>query len=141
MAVIASQTLPGIRRGQVYWVELYDTMGSEQRDLRPWLVVSKDELHKRFSTLIACPMSSSTAKAERFVGARIVVQPSKFIPTTHVSPTNKFLAPLPVVESLVLTEQVRTLAHSRLQGGKPVATIVDDALADVDAGLAFVLDL
>ena len=138
---MASSILPGIRRGDVYWVEVLDTKGSEQSMRRPWVVVSTDNYHQRFPTVIAIPLSSQVHKAGKLPGARILVEAAKLVPTAHVNPALPFLCALNDSPSLALTEQVRTLAHERLVGRKPVATLAADALSDIDAGLSYILDL
>lgn len=120
-------------------MDLRDTKGSEQAEFRPWLIVSNDEYHRRFPTVVAVPLSSRVNKSGQLPGARIIIDPSKILPAA-VSGGTGFLKPLQG-QSVALTEQVRTLSHDRLEGKKAVATLSDDAMADIEAGLAYILDL
>ncbi|HEY1371295.1 MAG TPA: type II toxin-antitoxin system PemK/MazF family toxin [Candidatus Binatia bacterium] len=45
-------------RGEVYWVQLDPTRGSEIRKTRPCLVVSPDELNGHLRTVIVAPMTT-----------------------------------------------------------------------------------
>ena len=46
------------RRGEVYWVNLDPTIGSEIRKTRPCLVVSPDEINHTIRTVIIAPMTT-----------------------------------------------------------------------------------
>ena len=45
-------------RGEVYWVELDPTVGSEIRKTRPCLVVSSDKVNRLRKTVVVLPMSN-----------------------------------------------------------------------------------
>ncbi len=58
-----------IERGQVWWVSLDPTVGSEIRKRRPCVVLSSDELNAIRSTPVVVPLSSSPEAAPPVVVA------------------------------------------------------------------------
>lgn len=49
---------PGVRRGEVFLVNLSPTVGSEIKRARPCVVVSPDDLNANLTTLIVAPMTT-----------------------------------------------------------------------------------
>ena len=47
------------RRGEIWWVSLDPTMGSEINKTRPCLIVSNNVLNERRRTVVVIPLSSS----------------------------------------------------------------------------------
>ena len=47
-----------IRRGEVHWVNLEPTLGTEIRKTRPALVVSPDDLNRALPRVIVAPLTS-----------------------------------------------------------------------------------
>lgn len=47
-----------VKRGNVYWVELDPTVGSEIRKTRPCLVVSPDDMNTALPRVIIAPITS-----------------------------------------------------------------------------------
>lgn len=47
-----------VKRGEVYWVNLDPTFGSEIKKTRPALIVSPDDLNKALSRVIIAPLTS-----------------------------------------------------------------------------------
>lgn len=47
-----------VRRGEVYWVNLDPTVGSEIRKIRPGLVVSPDDMNIALPRVIIAPLTS-----------------------------------------------------------------------------------
>jgi mRNA interferase MazF len=45
-------------RGEVYWIQLDPTRGSEIRKTRPCLIVSPDDLNEHLRTVIIAPMTT-----------------------------------------------------------------------------------
>jgi mRNA-degrading endonuclease toxin of MazEF toxin-antitoxin module len=92
--------------------------------------VSVDAVHTRFPIVLAAPLTSKLEKAEKFRQARIS------LPKDSAWMRGREMAD----DSLILTEQVRVLAHERLHEG-PVAKLTPTSMAAVEAGLAFVLGM
>jgi mRNA interferase MazF len=49
---------PPVRRGEVYWVNLDPTIGTEIRKTRPALVVSPDDMNAALPRVIVAPITS-----------------------------------------------------------------------------------
>lgn len=47
-----------VKRGEVYWVNLDPTIGSEIRKTRPALVVSPDDINANLACVIVAPLTS-----------------------------------------------------------------------------------
>jgi mRNA interferase MazF len=82
-----------MKRGDVYWVNLDPTVGSEVKKRRPALIVSPDEMNRVLPVVIVAPLTST----------------SKPWPTrTSVTINGK--------TSQVMLEQIRTVDKGRLLG-------------------------
>ena len=49
---------PSIKRGEVYWVTLDPTVGSEIRKTRPALIISPDDMNAALPRVIIAPLTS-----------------------------------------------------------------------------------
>jgi mRNA interferase MazF len=47
------------RQGEIWWVNLDPTVGSEINKRRPCLIISPDETHEHLRTVIAAPITST----------------------------------------------------------------------------------
>ena len=47
-----------VKRGEVYWVTLDPTMGSEIKKMRPCLIVSPDDMNQRLPRVLVAPVTS-----------------------------------------------------------------------------------
>jgi len=123
----------GIQKGEVYLVLVppKDCRGSEQtHDVEtPWLVVSVDAIHRHLPILLAAPLTTQLEKGQALRNARISLQRESWVKGKEMDK-----------DSLVLTEQVRVLAHERLKKG-PIARLSSSSISAVDAGLAYVLGI
>lgn len=82
-----------MKRGEVWWVDLDPTVGSEIRKTRPCLVISPDVMIQGLRTVIVAPLTSRGRQASFRL-------PVRFKGT----------------EGLVLLDQLRTVDKSRLTG-------------------------
>lgn len=112
-----------MRRGDVYDARLDPTEGSVQAGWRPVVIVSRDAINAASNGVIGVPCTTLR------VGRRIY--PSQLL----------LRAPEAGLEhdSVVLAEQVRALAKSRL--GRHRGTLPPATLRRVDRALAIALDL
>jgi mRNA interferase MazF len=55
---MAVEVVGGIRRGEVFQVDLDPTRGGEIRKMRPCVVVSPDELNAHLRTFIVAPLTT-----------------------------------------------------------------------------------
>lgn len=81
-----------IRRGDIWFVDLNPTVGSEIRKTRPCVVVSPPEMHDFLRTVIIAPMTTGSHAA-----------PFR-IPIRHAGKSG-----------LILLDQIRTVDKSRLR--------------------------
>ncbi|MCY9588644.1 type II toxin-antitoxin system PemK/MazF family toxin [Paenibacillus chitinolyticus] len=85
-----------VNRGEV-WMVKFDGIGSEQRGLRPALVISNNRGNKYGSTVIVCAITAQVHKAK--LPTHVVLK---------ASPNGT------IKDSVVMLEQVRTVDKSRL---------------------------
>ena len=87
-----------IKRGDIYYADLSPVIGSEQGGIRPVLIVQNDTGNKYSPTVIAAAITSQTGKNK--------------LPTHIQIGTNSGGLKS---DSIVLTEQIRTIDKSRLR--------------------------
>ena len=98
-----------IRRGDMFYADLSPVVGSEQGGIRPVLIIQNDTGNKYSPTVIAAAITSQTGKAK--------------LPThIEISSSENGLKS----DSVVLTEQIRTIDKSRLK--EKIGHIEDDKL-------------
>ena len=82
-----------IKRGDMFYADLSPVVGSEQGGVRPVLIIQNDVGNKHSPTVIAAAITSQTGKSK--------------LPT-HIEIGLK-------ADSVILTEQIRTIDKSRLK--------------------------
>ena len=82
-----------VRRGDVYWVELDPTVGSEIQKTRPCLIISPDDMNDALPRVIIAPITSK--------GQALGCRPEAVI----AGKTGR-----------VLLDQIRTIDKTRLKG-------------------------
>lgn len=87
-----------IKRGDMFYADLSPVVGSEQGGTRPVLIIQNDTGNKYSPTVIAASITSQTGKAK--------------LPT-HIEINAKNIGLKS--NSIVLTEQIRTIDKSRLK--------------------------
>ena len=100
-----------IKRGEIYYADLDPVKGSEQRGLRPVLILQNDMGNRHSNTTIVAAITSRQTKS---------------VLPTHVPIACDGLK----YESIVLLEQIRTIDKSRLE--EYVGKIDKDTLGKVD---------
>lgn len=87
-----------IKRGDMFYADLSPVVGSEQGGIRPVLIIQNDTGNKYSPTVIAAAITSQTGKTK--------------LPThIEIGSQNNGLKS----DSIVLTEQIRTIDKSRLK--------------------------
>ena len=87
-----------IKRGDMFYADLSPVVGSEQGGIRPVLIIQNDIGNKHSPTVIAAAITSQTGKTK--------------LPThIEIGSVNNGLKS----DSVVLTEQIRTIDKSRLK--------------------------
>ena len=87
-----------IKRGDMFYADLSPVVGSEQGGVRPVLIIQNDRGNKYSPTVIAAAITSQTGKNK--------------LPT-HIEIDSKSYGLK--ADSVVLTEQIRTIDKSRLK--------------------------
>ena len=100
-----------IKRGDMFYADLSPVVGSEQGGIRPVLIIQNDMGNKYSPTVIAAAITSQTGKAT--------------LPT-HIE-INSDTCGLKN-DSVVLTEQIRTIDKSRLK--ERIGHIDDESIID-----------
>ena len=111
-----------IRRGDMFYADLSPVVGSEQGGIRPVLIIQNDLGNKYSPTVIAAAITSQTGKTK--------------LPT-HIEIDSSSCGLKN--NSVVLTEQIRTLDKSRLK--EKIGHINDEKIIDKVFHLAPVLQI
>lgn len=85
------------KKGEVFWVALDPTIGSETKKTRPCMIVSSNEGNKRSNLVIVAPLTSKTVRVFTFE-CKVVVNGTK---------------------GKVMLNQIRTIDKSRLFKKEP----------------------
>ncbi|MFA6765884.1 MAG: type II toxin-antitoxin system PemK/MazF family toxin [Clostridia bacterium] len=104
-----------IKRGDLYYADLSPVVGSEQGGVRPVLIVQNDIGNRHSPTIIAAAITSQMNKAK--------------LPT-HIDLDTTCGLPK---DSVVLTEQIRTLDKKRLMD--KIGTVDENIMQKVNAAL------
>jgi mRNA-degrading endonuclease toxin of MazEF toxin-antitoxin module len=112
--------MPVPKRGDIWFVDLNPTLGSEQQGGRPVLVISQ-EAFNRSGLSIVCPITQGGNQA-RFAG---------FAVTLMNTGTQ--------TQGVVMSNQVRTL-DMRARKGRFVETVPDYVIDDVVARLVTIIE-
>ena len=104
-------------RGEIWWVALDPTLGSEIRKTRPCVVVSVKVLNERRKTVILVPLSSSTKAS-----------PPILIPVTCEGRT-----------AMAVSDQIRAVAKERLR--TRMGILEESEMAALEDGLRQIMNL
>ena len=106
-----------MKRGEIYRADLDPVVGSEQGGVRPVLIIQNDTGTQHSPTVIVAAITGRKKKPHMPVHVLISAEDSG--------------RPM---DSVVLTEQVRTLEKSRLT--RYLGRLTEDAMARIDQALA-----
>ena len=112
----------GVRRGDIWLVDLNPVRGSEQRGIRPCLVISNDVTNEHAPTVCVVPFTSNLS------GRRFPINVVLRQEETGLR-----------VDSLLLCGQLRTVAKERLL--KRLSTVHGSAMNRVETALKLYLGL
>lgn len=105
-----------MKRGEIYRADLDPVVGSEQGGVRPVLIIQNDMGNQHSPTVIVAAITARRKKPH--LPVHVLITPEE-------SGLEK--------ESVVLTEQVRTLEKSRLT--RYLGTLTEDAMRRIDRAL------
>lgn len=111
--------MKNVKRGELYYAQLPINVGSEQSGKRPVVVIQNDKGNTYSPTTIV---------------ALITSQFKKYMPT-HVKISNKALP----YDSIVMTEQLRTIDKSRLNGY--IGNLTEDEISQTNLALKISIGL
>ena len=110
-----------IHKGDIFFADLGDTVGSEQSGVRPVLVI-QNNVGNRFSpTIIVSPITSKIKKGT--YPTHVIINPKCGLNET----------------SMILLEQIRTIDKTRL--GRYLGTVDDESMRKVDRAISVSLGL
>ena len=105
-----------MKRGDIYRADLDPVVGSEQGGIRPVLIIQNDAGNLHSPTVIVAAITSRKKKA--YMPVHVLIRAAESgLPT----------------DSVVLTEQVRTLEKSRLS--RYLGHLSEEAMARIDQAL------
>jgi mRNA interferase MazF len=127
-----------IKQGDIYLYEppvvssseqaaLFVTSGSEQSGLRPFIIVSREFVHKNKPTVVGVPLTTKVEKANSY---RIMLPAGELLPDIGCESFRN---------SVALCDHVRVLDITRLR--KKIGRLSENAIPSVGLGLANVFDL
>ena len=105
------------RRGEVWWVRLDPTLGSEIKKTRPCLIVGTNVLNERRHTVVVVPLSSVPQPA-----------PPLLVPVTCAGR-----------RAMAVIDQIRAVTKERLL--RPIGELPPRELTSVEEALRLVLEL
>ena len=112
-----------MKRGDIYVARLDPVEGSEQAGSRPVVIVSRNALNSASTIVVVAPVTSYKSRRRLY--------PSQVL----VSSENGGLK----VDSVVLCEQIRAIAKTRL--GDTWGTLSHEAMGKIDRAILICLDL
>lgn len=114
-----------MRRGEIYWANVFPRSGSEQRGSRPVIIVSHDGFNQTpgWRSVIVVPISSSEAQARRGPTAVPLARGAGGLKKAGVA----------------LCHQVTTLDRAKLV--QRVGALPSDLMSQIATGLKSALDL
>ncbi len=104
-----------IKRGEIYWVNLDPTVGSEIKKTRPALVISNDSNNEVADTVTVVPITSKTANVYPF---EVLLPKSKY----GLQEGSK-----------LKTNQIRTVDKKRL--GKLIGAVNEQTMRDTEEAI------
>jgi len=120
-----------IKRGEVYWVELPQGQGSEQKGKRPCVIIQNNKGNKFSPTTIVGVLTKSTNN-KRKIPTHKEILPENF-KNKQQAIEKKF------INSTFLAEQIKTVDLSRL--GDKIGELREDKIKEIDKCIAISLGI
>jgi mRNA interferase MazF len=114
-----------MKRGDVYWADLFPRSGSEQTGRRPVVVLSHDGFNQTpgWRSIIVVPISTSSAQGKRGPTVIEISRGAAGLPKT----------------SFAVCHQVTTLDRAKLT--KRLGSLPSEPLCEIEEGLKAAMDL
>ncbi|MBI4631156.1 MAG: type II toxin-antitoxin system PemK/MazF family toxin [Chloroflexi bacterium] len=113
-----------MKRGEIYFANLDPTQGSEQRGVRPVLVVQRNEISEFTRTVVVVPFTASQVEKYRQLPSGVYV-------AKGVGGLRE--------ESVALCHQIRTVDRARLLN--LIGELPTDVMDEIEAAMAFTLEI
>jgi mRNA-degrading endonuclease toxin of MazEF toxin-antitoxin module len=128
-----------IGQGDLYWINIPEdhTEGAEQRGRRPFVVVSRTGVNKRFKTVVVVPLTTFGDQTQEL--AVLAEQPPFRIVIPVQEMIKDVLCTSQLATSVAKTDQVRVVDKSRLE--QKIGHLSKTATIGVCGGLAFLFDI
>jgi len=107
-----------LNRGEIYWVNLDPTKGSEIRKMRPCVLVGATPINRARRSVVVVPLSSATATARPPITVKVTCLDRR---------------------AVAVCDQIRAVDKTRLV--KHIGSLARSELADLDEALKQVLSL
>lgn len=126
-----AEVCPDIKQGEIYWVRArdLDVEGSEQKNDRPYVIVSRDYVNRNGHIVIGVPLTSRMHQAR---GYRLKIQLSHMVQNPASQHHLK--------DSVVLTDHIRVLDPRRLEQPK-MGDVSETARGGIEAALSGIFDI
>ena len=98
-----------VKKWEIYFLDFSPTKGSEQRGVRPALVISNDGTNKRLPVFTVLPFSSMKPGMK--------VYPTEVELPSSITGLSK--------DSVAMLQQVRTVSNDRIAGTQKVGEVTD----------------
>jgi len=134
MTASLARATPEIKQGEIYWVDIpqSQTVGSEQYNRRPYLIVSRTSVNRVCETVVGVPLSTAVD----------LTKPMKH-PFRVLIPAHEIIKDVlyngEVKVCVAKADQTRVLSKARLE--KRMGVLSSTAIAAVSVGLAFLFDI
>lgn len=112
-----------MKRGEVYYVNLNPTEGSEINKIRPAIIVSNNEINQFSSVILIVPCTTYKSGRKLYRSQVLIKSPEGGL-------TN---------DSVALSEQMRSISKTRVQ--EKLGQVSDKVLTKLDQALAITLNL
>jgi mRNA interferase MazF len=114
--------LTEIRRGEVWWVSLDPTIGSETQKTRPCVIVQRDAANETSPTTVICPIAGA-GRRKSGISNPLVRAPEGGL----------------TKDGIVVCNQIRAIDRGRI--GDRLGQLSPDAMLAIDRGLRAILDV
>lgn len=114
-----------MKRGDVYWADLNPRSGSEQRGIRPVIVISHDGFNEnpRWRSIIVVPLSTSESQGRRGQTTKLI--------SASITGLDR--------DSIALCHQITTLDRAKLT--RKIAELPVDVLFEIEDGIKAATDM
>ena len=100
-----------IKQGDIYWIDLEESIGSEPAYIRPYVVIQNDLLNSsQLRTVIVCALTSNLRRAKAMGNVLLELGEANLDRESVVNVSQIF-----TVDKALLTEKIGTLSKKRIR--------------------------